>query len=138
MQASKRNRILKKKIKMIVEVTDSGFSAYSADYPIYTTGESIVQLMNNAIEAANLYYEDKGYEITRENIRFELDFQQFFQHYRILNARFLAEKIGMNPTLLSQYVQGHKKPSRKQTERILNGIHEIGQELADLNLIYSQ
>jgi hypothetical protein len=42
----------------------------------------------------------------------------------------------MNPTLLSQYVQGHKKPSAKQTEKILDGIHKIGQELSDVNLIY--
>lgn len=54
----------------------------------------------------------------------------------MLNSKFLAEKIGMNPTLLSQYVQGHKKPSEIQTEKILSGIHQIGQELSELNLIY--
>jgi DNA-binding transcriptional regulator YdaS (Cro superfamily) len=54
----------------------------------------------------------------------------------VLNSKFLAEKIGMNPTLLSQYVQGHKKPSENQTEKILSGIHQIGQELSEMNLIY--
>ncbi len=42
----------------------------------------------------------------------------------------------MNPTLLSQYVQGHKKPSEAQTEKILYGIHQIGQELSEINLIH--
>ena len=42
----------------------------------------------------------------------------------------------MNPTLLSQYVQGHKKPSGQQTGKILDGIHQIGRELSDLNLIH--
>jgi hypothetical protein len=67
---------------------------------------------------------------------FEIDFAQFFQYYKVLNPKFLAEKIGMNPTLLSQYVQGHKKPSENQTEKILSGIHQIGQELSEINLIY--
>jgi hypothetical protein len=44
----------------------------------------------------------------------------------------------MNPTLLSQYVQGHKKPSKNQTEKILGGIHQIGQELSEMNLIYQR
>jgi len=60
---------------------------------------------------------------------------QFFRYYRVINARFLADKIGMNPTLLSQYVQGRKKPSEMQTEKILLGIHKIGQELSEINLI---
>lgn len=41
----------------------------------------------------------------------------------------------MNKTLLSQYVQGRKKPSEKQKQKILSGIHEIGQELSEINLI---
>ena len=51
-------------------------------------------------------------------MKFEIDFKQFFQYYKVLNSKFLADKIGMNPTLLSQYVQGHKKPSDTQTEKI--------------------
>ena len=125
----------KKRIKIIVEKTKTGFSAYSEEYPIFTTGRTIPELINNALEATQLHYEEE-YEITHENLKFEIDFAQFFQYYKVLNAKFLAEKIGMNPTLLSQYVQGHKKPSENQTEKILSGIHQIGQELSEMNLIY--
>ena len=126
---------LKKKIKIIVEKTKTGFSAYSEEYPIFTTGRTIPELINNALEATQLNFEEE-FEITHENLKFEIDFAQFFQYYKVLNAKFLAEKIGMNPTLLSQYVQGHKKPSENQTEKILRGIHQIGQELSEMNLIY--
>jgi predicted RNase H-like HicB family nuclease len=126
----------KKKIRMIVEKTETGFSAFSNDYPIFTTGRTISELINNAFEAANLYFEDQLIQITHENLKFEIDFKQFFQYYKVLNSKFLAEKIGMNPTLLSQYVQGHKKPSDSQTEKILIGIQQIGKELAEINLIY--
>ncbi len=121
---------------MIVEKTDTGFSAFSEEYPVYTTGRTVTELMNNALEAANLSFEEENIVITHENLMFEIDFKQFFQYYKVLNAKFLAAKIGMNPTLLSQYVQGHKKPSKKQTEKILHGIHQIGQELSEINLIY--
>ena len=126
----------KKEIIMTVEKTDTGFSAFSNDYPIFTTGENVPELMNNAFEAAELYFEDEDVKLSHEEIKFEIDFQQFFQFYRVLNAKYLAQKIGMNATLLSQYVQGHKKPSEKQTEKILKGIHDIGQELSGIKLLY--
>lgn len=128
---------LKKKIKIIIEKTETGFSAYSEEYPIFTTGRTVPELINNAFEATDLYFENE-YSVAHENIKFEIDFEQFFQYYKVLNSKFLAEKIGMNPTLLSQYVQGHKKPSENQTEKILAGIHQIGQELSELNLIYGR
>lgn len=129
-------KTLRKKVKMIVEKTDTGFSAFAKEYPIFTTGRTIAELMNNALEAATLNFEEENISITQENLKFEIDFKQFFQYYKVLNARFLADKIGMNPTLLSQYVQGHKKPSESQTEKILHGIHQIGKELSEINLIY--
>lgn len=127
---------LKEKIKLIVEKTDTGFSCYAESYPIFTTGKTIPELFENSYEAANLYGEEDGIEITHADLQFEIDFQQFFQYYKVINSKHLAEKIGMNPTLLSQYVQGHKKPSENQTEKILYGIHQIGQELSEINLIY--
>lgn len=126
-----------RKIKFIVEKTETGFSAFSTDYPIFTAAQSVPELIRNAYEAAGLYFEDKKIKVEPADIKFEIDFQQFFIYYKVLNARFLAEKIGMNATLLSQYVQGHKKPSAKQTEKILNGIHQIGQELSAINLLQS-
>ena len=126
----------RKKVRMIVEKTDTGFSAFSEDTPIFTTGKTVPELINNAYEAAQLYFEEENIKVGHENIKFEIDFKQFFQYYKVLNSKFLAEKIGMNPTLLSQYIQGRKKPSENQTEKILSGIQQIGRELSEMNLIY--
>jgi len=87
------------------------------------------------LEALNLYLEEFGEFATQENIHLQLDFQQFFQYYRILNAKFLAQRIDMNESLLSQYVQGKRQPSAKQAQRILAGIHEIGKELSMLQFL---
>ena len=123
-----------KKIKMILERTNTGYSAYAEDYPIFTSGESMPELLNNAQEAIDLYYEDELIK-SPYHVIFEIDFVQFFKYYKVLNAKFLAEKINMNPTLLSQYIRGHKKPSKKQSEKILAGIQQIGQELSEINFI---
>jgi predicted RNase H-like HicB family nuclease len=125
----------KKKIILTVEKTNTGFSAYSEAYPVFTTGKSIPELINNAYEATEFYFEEEKVKVKPNDIQFEIDFQQFFKYYKVLNAKFLAEKIGMNATLLSQYVSGTKKPSAKQTEKILSGIHQIGQELSGINLL---
>jgi predicted RNase H-like HicB family nuclease len=126
----------KKKILVTIEKTKTGFSGYSEDYPVYTTGTTINELLDNSNEAFALYFEDDKKEV--QPICFEIDLKQFFQYYKVLNSKALAEKIGMNPTLLSQYVQGHKKPSEKQSRRILYGINKIGQELAEMSVIYER
>jgi predicted RNase H-like HicB family nuclease len=121
-------------IMFIVEKSDDGYWAYTPDMPVYSYGNSFSDLQENAAEAYNLYLEGSGKQIERTDICLEIDLKQFFQYYRVINAKFLARRIGMNETLLSQYVQGRKKPSPKQTRRILLGIHEIGRELSNLNL----
>jgi len=121
---------------IIIEKTSTGFSAYAENYPVYTTGESMNELIANTHEAFSLYFENKGFNPAR--LSFEIDFKQFFQYYKVINSKALAEKIGMNPTLLSQYVRGHKKPSETQSRRILYGINRIGRELAEMSVIYGK
>ena len=128
-------RKLKKRIDITVEKTDTGYSAFAEDMHVFTTGRDIPELYANLIEAMNLAYEDQGYEIAADNLKLNLDLQQFFQYYKVLNANFLAKRIGMNPSLLSQYVRGKKQPSPKQTDKIIRGIQSIGKELADISLV---
>lgn len=126
---------LKKKIDITVEKTNTGYSAYADEMGVFTTGKDIPELYSSLIEALNLSFEDSGYVVTAENLKLNLDLQQFFQYYKVLNANFLAKRIGMNTTLLSQYVRGKKHPSSKQTDKIIRGIQSIGKELADINLV---
>jgi predicted RNase H-like HicB family nuclease len=126
-----------KKYRMIIEKTDTGFSAYSMDFPVFTTGDSMNEVFENSVEALNFYLEEKNLVVKPDQIKLEIDFQQFFQYYNVINAKILAEKIGMNPTLLSQYVSGKKKPSEAQSQKILTGINRIGKELSELKLTFN-
>jgi DNA-binding transcriptional regulator YdaS (Cro superfamily) len=124
-----------KKIEITVEKTATGYSAFTDELNVYTTASDINGLYTNLIEALNFSLEEKGIQVTIADLKLKLDLPQFFRYYKVLNANFLAKRIGMNPALLSQYVHGKKKPSLKQTEKIIDGIQRIGQELADIRLV---
>lgn len=67
-------------------------------------------------------------------IDLNIDLQTFFKYFRVINAKYLAECVGMNPTLISQYVQGRKKIFITN-KKILDGINEIGKELIQFKMI---
>lgn len=121
--------------KFIIEKTKTGYSAYCMDKPIFTSGHTIFELQANAPEATNLYFEDFDKVVSTDKIEFELDFKQFFDFYKVINSKHLAKRIAMNESLLSQYVNGKKKPAKKQVDRIVEGLHEISKELMELTLV---
>ncbi|MFA6087936.1 helix-turn-helix domain-containing protein [Mucilaginibacter sp.] len=124
-----------KKINLIVEKTSTGFSAYAENLPVYTTGKSMTELKANILEATNLYQEEIGRNaISLDDINITLDLPQFFEYFKVINAKALSERVGMNQSLLAQYVGGQKKPSVKQVEKILMGIRELGRELTELQI----
>jgi predicted RNase H-like HicB family nuclease len=125
-----------KKLKVIVEKTSTGYSAYAENYNVYTAGGDVKELIANIIEAFNFHFEDSEEKITvtRKNLDLSFSIPSLFQLYPI-NVKHFAARIGMNYTLLSQYVQGRKKPSEKQTEKIVEGLKEVGKELSEVRLI---
>jgi transcriptional regulator with XRE-family HTH domain len=122
------------KVEMIVEKTKTGYSAYAVKYNVFTTGRTLQQLKKNMLESINLFFEESGKTaIDIEQLKITLDLPQFFSFYKVLNAKALSERIGMNQSLLAQYISGNKIPSLQQTKRILDGVREVGKELAEIN-----
>ena len=87
------------------------------------------------VEALNLYFEEDGSCVSENDIKVSLDLAQFFQFYKIINAKAFSDRIGMNQSLLAQYISGRKKPSSYQTQRILKGVHQIGRELSEIKFL---
>jgi predicted RNase H-like HicB family nuclease len=123
------------KIEIIVEKTKTGYSAYAERYPVYTVGKSLEELKFNILEAINLLLEKQGKKITDNDLKIILDLPQFFAFYKVINAKALSERIGMNQSLLAQYIKGVKKPSSTQTNRILKGVQQVGKELAGIQFL---
>jgi len=123
------------KIEIIVEKTRTGYSAYAEKFPVYTVGKSLEELKSNILESINLYMDRGGKTVTEEDLRIMLDMPQFFEFYKVINAKALSKRIGMNQSLLAQYIKGIKKPSAKQASRILKGVQQVGKELASIQFI---
>ncbi len=123
------------KIEMIVERTKTGYSAYAEKFPVYTVGKSLEELKANILEALNLHYKKENKTITEKDLKITLDLPQFFEFYKVINAKALSERIGMNQSLLAQYIKGNKKPSPLQTQRILKGVQQVGSELAAIRFL---
>lgn len=125
-----------RKLKVIVEKTSTGYSAYADRLAVYTTGKNVKELENNIVEAINFHLRESGEKaiVSRKNLEFSFSIASLFQLYPI-NLKHFAERIGMNYTLLSQYVQGRKKPSEKQAEKIVEGLQEVGKELSKVDII---
>jgi len=124
-----------RKIEMIVERTNTGYCAYAGKYPVYTVGQDFPELKANMLEALNLYFEEEKKTITDNDIKVSLDLPQFFEFYKVINAKALSQRIGMNQSLLAQYIKGIKKPSAIQTRRILKGVQQVGKELAEMQFL---
>lgn len=127
----------KPKIKITVTKEDKGYSASSfvKDNFIATEGETFEELKHNILEAVNLAFEDKGFTYTIDEIQLEYDLESFFDFYKVINAKALSERIGMNQSLLAQYIKGIKKPSNTQVKRILQGVQQIGRELSEVRFL---
>jgi transcriptional regulator with XRE-family HTH domain len=117
-----------------LERTRSGFSAYTESYPVYTTSKKLESLMPLLHESAALYFDVDDAAAGKIRHIVHVDFRTFFAHYKVLNARILAERIGMNPTLLSQYIRGNKNPTLQQLQRISEGVKQIAKELTGVRL----
>jgi hypothetical protein len=93
-------------------------------------------LLTNLIEAVNLTFEEYGFTYQLNELKFTYDLESFFEFYSVINAKALSERIGMNQSLLAQYIKGIKKPSTAQIRRILSGVQQIGKELGEVQLLF--
>ena len=128
-----------KKPKIIMKLIkeDTGFSASITldDRLIATQAEDMEELKTNIIDVLNLSFEDQKLTFTIGDVMLKPDLPSFFEFYKVINAKALSERIGMSQSLLSQYINGIKKPSGNQTRRILSGVQTLGKELTAIQFL---
>jgi hypothetical protein len=59
---------------------------------------------------------------------------EMFNRFPMLNVAHLAKSMGINRTLMQQYINGRKRPSPKRAAEIEAYIHTIGFELTKIHL----
>ena len=127
----------KPRIELTIIKETLGYSAIGQweNICLNTQGDNWEELQFMIIDMLNLAFEDLGFTYTIDEVKFEYDLASFFDFYKVINAKALSERIGMNQSLLAQYIKGIKKPSPKQTKRILQGVHQIGKELSEASFL---
>ncbi len=121
-----------KKITLIIEMNEDGLWGQMVEFPdVFSQGKDLTELQRNSIDAYKLLYERDDVDFKFE-LRFDLT--QFFIVNNYINISSLAERIGINKSLLRQYSRGIKFPSLKQVEKIQSTVHTIGKELLNTSL----
>lgn len=130
--------MIKPKVKITIVKEDVGYSAHTLvkNKFIATEAETFDILLNDLLEAVNFTFEKEEISYKIEDLKFTYDLASFFEYYKVINAKALSERIGMNQSLLAQYIKGIKKPSTSQIKRILTGIQQVGKELAEVQLLF--
>lgn len=62
------------------------------------------------------------------------DLTAFFDQFSFLKVSKIAEKAGLNPSLVRHYSAGTKNPSTEQVKRIEAAIHSLAEELLHVQL----
>ncbi len=132
------------KVIVILEQTDTGFSAYLPGLPVTcTTGADLTEVETNMHEALELHLEVLKMENQPIPSSFEgnfvfdyrLDIRDFFGLFAPIKQTAVALKAGINPSLLRQYARGIKHPSLEQVKKIETAIHQLGRELLKIRLV---
>ena len=109
----------------------------------YATGPTIEEAIVNAKEAiaehiSGLKEMDETIpEMFNEQLlqyQIKYDLQTLFEKFNVINKTVLAEKAGINSSLLRQYSSGLAFASEKQKLKIEKAIHEIGSGLLEVCL----
>lgn len=56
------------------------------------------------------------------------ELQRFFLTHKEINVAEFARNVGINATLLRNYINGFKKPSKEREQLILRHIHKLGSD----------
>lgn len=128
----------KPKLHVTILKENVGYSAtiVSKNKFIASEADTFDLLLTHLVEAINLTFEEYGFTYQVNELKFTYDLESFFEFYTVINAKALSERIGMNQSLLAQYIKGIKKPSTAQIRRILTGVQQIGKELGEVQLLF--
>ena len=78
--------------------------------------------------------EDISYESFEYDMQDPVGISRIFLTHPELNASAVARRLGIQQSLLAQYIRGLKKPSAEREQKILETIREIGCELSAVSV----
>jgi len=97
------------------------------------------QRNNYTIGFTGFHWRDLDEDISFESFEYDdavpSKLQEFFLTHKEINVAEFAKRIGLNATLLRNYINGFKKPSESRETEILNAIHQLGMEYCKYGVV---
>ena len=134
------------KIKAFIERGKDGTYGVYVDledeklsYGIIGDGDTVKEAIddfNNSYLEMEEYHKEINKPFQEAEFEFKYDTASFLAYYsNVLSLSGLSRLTGINQGLLSHYVNGRKKPTKRTIEKIENSIHNFGKELCHVQFI---
>ena len=126
-----------KQVKVFIEKSSFGYSAYMDDTPLSynvigegRTVEETIADFNKSYEGMREYYKQHGKPFEEILYEFYYDTASFLQEYsKAFSLAGLARITGVNQTQLGHYLHGRRKPTKKTIDKIQKGVQEFAHNL---------
>ena len=91
------------------------------------------QRQDFSIGLGGIHWRNIDEDISFESFKYEdaepTALQRFFLTHKEINVAEFARTLGINATLLRNYINGFKKPSAEREQEILAHVHKLGKEM---------
>jgi hypothetical protein len=130
-------------IKITIEKTADFFTAFSENVEgIYAAGDNPIEVKKSVLEAIRILKENNSSENIPEILKdeFEIvytwDVPSLLNYYKgILTNSAMERLTGIPQRQIQHYVSGNKSPRPAQIKKIEEGLHKLGEELLEIELV---
>jgi len=131
-----------KTIKIIIEKTIDGYSAYAENVEgVYAGGDTVEEVKQSVQEALALLKEHNDPRNTPALLKeetelvFNFDAESLLNYYKGIFTNSALERLtGINQKQLQHYSTGYRKPREVQRKKIEKALHKLGEELLAVEL----
>lgn len=132
---------MKVKVNIIFEMAkDGGCSCYMAeeipDFGLSGYGETPQEAKADMLQAYNEIRQmlvEEGKSPSELDFVYHYDMKSFFEYFNFLNVSKVAERAGINPSLMRKYTSGVAKAGEGQYIKLQHAVKSIAKELAAAN-----
>ena len=97
------------------------------------------QRANYSIGFTGFHWHDLDEDISFESFEYDdavpSKIQEFFLLHKEINVAEFSKRVGINATLLRNYINGFKKPSASREQVIIDAIHKLGREYCAFSIV---
>ena len=124
---------------IVVEISKDGFySCYCTDefehFALFGYGDSAKEAKRDLISSyqeIKEMLEEEGKVVPELEFVWHYDMKSFFNYFDFLNVSKVAERAGINPSLMRRYASGISNASEQQYEKLEQAVKEFSRELVE-------